>query len=124
MKKAKLIFTLMAVSGIINIDAGWAMIPEITKATTRTAVKKRVPSQMIQKRSLYTQQLKTKGFRPEGPIEATTWHVINVPKKLEYVDESHEVFKAPEGFQESIEKSLCRNGKQQSSNINDPLKKK
>lgn len=127
MKKSKLIFTLMAVSGIINIDAGWAMMPEITKAISRTTVKKRIPSRMVQKRSLHIQQLKTKGFRPEGSIEEAKdiqWHILNLPKKVEYLDENHEIFKTPEGFQQNLEKSLCRNGREQSSSAKNPLKKK
>lgn len=100
MKKAKLIFTLMAVSGIINIDAGWAMIPEITKAVSRTTVKKRVPSQMIQKRSLYTQ-----GYQPKEPIPLE-FQFDNITKeKIKFTDNSHERYRsdsAESSFKERI----------------------
>lgn len=126
MKRTKLIFTLFVFSSIIIIDAGQAMMLELAKNTSRIVAKKRVASPMMQKRYMNTdiEKLKTKGFKPESPIEATNFHVLKLPKKLEYIDENQEIFEAPEGFQETLEKSLYNTQKQQSSNINDPLKKK
>lgn len=81
---------------------------------------RRIP---MQKRFVHT-QLKTKGFRPEKPIETTVWHTLKLPEKVEYVDEAHETFKTPPGFLESIEKSLRSKGSEQSSKLEDSLKKK
>ncbi len=79
----------------------------------------------MQKRFTHTQtQLKTKGFRPEKPIETNEWHTLKLPEKVEYVDEAHETFKTPPGFQEKLEKSLRSKGTEQSSKFDDALKKK
>ena len=56
-------------------------------------------------RSFHT-KLKTKGFEPKiDPLKQTT-NTITFPKKLEYVDDSYEIFKTPPGFKEMLDESL------------------
>jgi hypothetical protein len=76
----------------------------------------------MQKRFIHSPQ-KTKGFKPEKPIESSEWHTLKLPKKVEYVDETHETFKTPPGFIENIEKSLRRKTKEQSA-TDETFKKK
>jgi hypothetical protein len=84
---------------------------------------RKVPVKRHSTRSTQT-SLKTKGFRPTRPIDTSQWHTLEFPKKVEYVDEAHETFKAPPGFQEKIEQSLRRRDVEQSSKFDDGLKKK
>lgn len=69
-------------------------------------------------------QLKTRGFRPATPIDTTKLHTLKLPKKVEYVDEARETFKAPPGLQESIDKSLRSRGIEQSSQLDAALGRK
>lgn len=66
---------------------------------------RKVPVKSHSTRSTQT-SLKTKGFRPTQPIDTSQWHTLEFPKTVEYVDEAHETFKTPPGFQEKIEQSL------------------
>lgn len=68
-------------------------------------------------------QLKTRGFRPEKPVEVTQLHTLDLPTKLEYLDETYEVFRTPPGFQNMLEESLKRSHTKASSIIKEEKKK-
>lgn len=89
MKTPKLIFTLLAFGGIISADAGWAMMSEVSKATSKIAVKKRVPSQMVQKRSLSTQ-----GYQPKKPIPLEFQFDNITREKIKFTDKYHERYRS------------------------------
>ena len=119
MKNPILILPLFSFSGIINSDPVYSMmISENFKNISRVAVKRALPS-MTERRTVHM-QLKTKGFRPEKPIEITQWHTLDLPKRVEYLDETYEVFRTPPGFQEMIENSI----KKSREKLDDPVEEK
>ncbi|MBA3814805.1 MAG: hypothetical protein H0X26_10070 [Alphaproteobacteria bacterium] len=88
MKNMKFIFALLSFSSIISVDDGQAMMFELIKGTSRVAVKKRIPAQMIQKRSLSTQ-----GYKPIEPIKED-FQFDNITKeKIKFTDQSHERYR-------------------------------
>ena len=66
----------------------------------------------VQKRSFHT-KLKTKGYEPKEKHEISQLYTLDFPKKLEYLDETHEVFRTPPGFQKMLDESLKRYRKDQ-----------
>lgn len=67
----------------------------------------------MQKRFFHT-KLKTKGFRPEETTTIPQRHILPWPKKIEYLDDTYEVFRTPPGFIERLEESVKRSHTEQS----------
>ncbi len=87
MKNSSTLLTLLAFTTTINIDSGWAMLPSMENISKIT-VKKKVPTQMVQKRYLSTQ-----GYQPKEPIKLE-FQFDNITKeKVRFTDKSHERYR-------------------------------
>ena len=61
----------------------------------------------IQKRTFHT-KLKTDGYKPKETAVIPQRHILPWPKKVEYLDDTYEVFRTPPGFKEKLEESIKR----------------
>jgi hypothetical protein len=58
-----------------------------------------------QKRFFRT-KLRTEGYEPKDIPPVYNVNILTLPKKLEYLDDSYEVFRSPPGFQEMLDESV------------------
>ena len=89
-----------------NARAEQELIPTTTRETQGNR------GIQMQKRFFHT-KLKTKGYEPKEPPTTYQFHTLKLPKRLEYVDDTYEVFRAPPGFQEMLEESVKRSHAEQ-----------
>lgn len=76
----------------------------------------------IQRRSFST-KLRTKGYEPKEPPVVSEVHTLHLPKRLEYLDESYEVFRTPKDFEKMLEESMHHPHKKTSSFTKEEKKK-
>lgn len=67
----------------------------------------------MQKRSFST-KLRTEGYKPKEEAVIPQRHTVPWPKKVEYLDDTYEVFRTPSGFKEKLEESVKRAHTEQS----------
>lgn len=60
------------------------------------------------RKSFVHTKLRTVGYEPKETPTTHKVHTLKLPKKLEYLDDTYEVFRTPPGFQEMLEESIKR----------------
>jgi len=76
----------------------------------------------VQRRSFHT-KLRTEGYKPKETAEIPQRHILPWPKKVEYLDDTYEIFRTPPGFIEMLEESVKRSHKETPSLTTEEKKK-
>jgi len=66
------------------------------------------------RKSFFHTKLKTEGYKPKETAEIPQRHILPWPKKVEYLDDTYEIFRTPPGFKEKLEESVKRSHTEQS----------
>ena len=67
-----------------------------------------VDSASNNRKRFFNTKLKTEGYKPKETHETHQLHILPWPKKVEYLDDTYEVFRTPPDFMEQLEESLRR----------------
>lgn len=106
-----LLSTSILALSISTANAGLGSSKMLMTTSEFSNFSRKVP---MQKQSFHT-KFKTEGYKPKETVELPQRHILPWPKKVEYLDDTYEIFRTPPGFKEMLEESVKRSHKEPTS---------